>query len=368
MARPSLLLRWANAVTGSFPGRLEPNDGKKDVGFDDGEAPPAGEHNWIFGLAGDWIQYLDEQITRLLPAALLNVSNVFTAGPIEVNVADALIAALVTRTTADDDANAGNKWKSELAFHIGNTGAYVLAYAGTKAGPGQFIIALNAVWDTATQTWSQDDASSESLALIFLTGSGLFVSRKAAGSAAWSSWPAGAGDLTVGGNLTVYGSLGLTAVGPVLASNVAYTSRIARVDVLAPSDAQVANGSVAYVAGRLVTVGADTVLTWQIRVPPGGTLGVCTVLFDQAGAAYAVVQALRSYGADFATPTAPTVGVVDSQISSTSTGVKSRSVDFGGLLSAQGESYEVSWHSQEAGDKIFGLEVHWAEAAPRTTV
>jgi hypothetical protein len=62
------MLEWATESDVDFPGRVEPNAGKKAVGFDDGEAPAASEHNWLFGLAGDWVRYFDDTLTALLTA------------------------------------------------------------------------------------------------------------------------------------------------------------------------------------------------------------------------------------------------------------------------------------------------------------
>src|SRR5262245_2597470 len=66
MSRPTTLPRFATVPTGGYPGRVEPNSGKKDTGFDDGEEPPAGEHNWLFGIIGDWITYLNDTLSALV--------------------------------------------------------------------------------------------------------------------------------------------------------------------------------------------------------------------------------------------------------------------------------------------------------------
>lgn len=201
MSRPSTLLRWANAVTGGFPGRSEPNDGKKDQGFDDGEAPAAGEHNWIFGVAGDWITYLDQQATRLLTAALTTAANTFTVGPQAVNDTDASHAAVVTRTIAGDDSHVSgaNLWKAVLGFNVGTY--YVNIYVGRVSGSQQFLIAINGVWNPTTQLWSSDDSSKDSMALIMAVNS-VRISRRAAAAGTWSTWPTNDGNLYVGGLLT----------------------------------------------------------------------------------------------------------------------------------------------------------------------
>lgn len=59
--RPTKLPRWADAGGGI---RVEPNSAKKDSGFAAGEEPAAGHHNFLFGDAADWIQYLDAVAQR----------------------------------------------------------------------------------------------------------------------------------------------------------------------------------------------------------------------------------------------------------------------------------------------------------------
>lgn len=57
--RPSDLPRWA-----TDPGsRVEPPEGKKDEGWQEGEKPPAGFFNWLFGKLYDWVAWL-ESVTR----------------------------------------------------------------------------------------------------------------------------------------------------------------------------------------------------------------------------------------------------------------------------------------------------------------
>lgn len=51
--RPNDVPRWA-----SDSGRVEPPEGKKDIGWEDGEKPPAGFFNWLGGLVGDWLAWL----------------------------------------------------------------------------------------------------------------------------------------------------------------------------------------------------------------------------------------------------------------------------------------------------------------------
>lgn len=61
MTRPATLPHFATVPTVGYPGRVAPNAGKLDAGYQDDEAPPAGEHNWLFGESCDWIAYLDDE-------------------------------------------------------------------------------------------------------------------------------------------------------------------------------------------------------------------------------------------------------------------------------------------------------------------
>jgi hypothetical protein len=69
IARPTELPHWATVPTTGYPGRVAPNAGKQDAGYQDDEAPPAAEHNWLFGVSADWVAYLDDQRAAVLVAA-----------------------------------------------------------------------------------------------------------------------------------------------------------------------------------------------------------------------------------------------------------------------------------------------------------
>ncbi|NIR31661.1 MAG: hypothetical protein GWN84_20585 [Gammaproteobacteria bacterium] len=62
--RPVELLHWADNPGGGDAGRVEPPEGLKDGGFNNGQRPPAGHHNWLFGVLADWARY--NEATRLI--------------------------------------------------------------------------------------------------------------------------------------------------------------------------------------------------------------------------------------------------------------------------------------------------------------
>lgn len=59
MAKPLNKPRWASTVTADPLRYVEPPAGKKDIGWDVGERPPAQYENWLRGTTSDWIDWLD---------------------------------------------------------------------------------------------------------------------------------------------------------------------------------------------------------------------------------------------------------------------------------------------------------------------
>ena len=56
--KPTTLPRWAD----SGGDIVEPSSGKKDVGWEVDEQPPAQWFNWLFNLLYTWIQYLNAPV------------------------------------------------------------------------------------------------------------------------------------------------------------------------------------------------------------------------------------------------------------------------------------------------------------------
>jgi len=54
--KPTKIPRWADTGT-----RTEPSSGKKDTGWTFEEAPPYGYENWLQGITGDWLKWIDER-------------------------------------------------------------------------------------------------------------------------------------------------------------------------------------------------------------------------------------------------------------------------------------------------------------------
>jgi len=66
MAKPTKLPRWADAAPAGAI--VEPNEGKKDVGWKNGERPPNQFVNWWKNLAYQWTSWLDDEVSGLITA------------------------------------------------------------------------------------------------------------------------------------------------------------------------------------------------------------------------------------------------------------------------------------------------------------
>lgn len=309
MARPSTLLRWANAVTGGKPGRIEPNDGKKDQGFDDGEAPAAGEHNWIFGLAGDWITYLDEQATRLLNAALLSALNTF-ARTLIVDNNDNEEALLSTTKLPQDSVVGGvayptNTFKLLINTPIDSGTCRLRFYVGkaTDGSSPSLAITFNAFWSTNTANhWYADDSFYPATALFIYIDRLEFRRQEAPAPTSWSSWP-DHGDVLAGASINA--GANVTAQGNVVvgAGDFVYQSPRSRTSILRLADAV---GDAARTTDGGIASGGGKVC-WPVRIPRGATLGNIEILHDQTTVGSADLFALVTrHGTNWATPALPT--------------------------------------------------------------
>ena len=55
-SKPTTIPRWADTGT-----RVVPSSGKQDTGWIFEEAPPYGWENWLQGVTGDWLKWIDER-------------------------------------------------------------------------------------------------------------------------------------------------------------------------------------------------------------------------------------------------------------------------------------------------------------------
>lgn len=81
MAKPLVKPRWASTVTADPTRYFEPPAGKKDIGWDVGERPPAQYENWLRGTTNDWIDWLDAYESTAHTWTATQTFNPSTAAP-----------------------------------------------------------------------------------------------------------------------------------------------------------------------------------------------------------------------------------------------------------------------------------------------
>jgi hypothetical protein len=294
MAKPSgNLPTWATT-----PGnRIEPGSGKKAEGWQTGERPSAQFMNWLQGLAGDWIAYLNDVVGGVAIDDLrLNSS-----------ITDVTQAPFRTSTSPEDYGPVPTTlWKLIGSFGAG-TGRTARIYTGRLSG-ASFIITINCFWSPGSGgLWFQQVSSQPSLGLEFSSnGLGIRVVRVDAGTASWNqlSWGAGSlgafnaqftgeitaqdihvlddvdidSDLNVDGNAQVDGTMnaGLytSSSGYQATTSFGYATPQSKVMTFSPALCQI-QGPAAYVSASdriLGDAGGTSVATWALDLPSGFTL------------------------------------------------------------------------------------------------
>jgi hypothetical protein len=79
VSKPATVFSWAASGT-----KTAPSGGKIAAGFASPELPSDGEMNWMFGLIGDWLAYVDDQLP---PSAAAAGSLDTTGDPVDVAAA-----------------------------------------------------------------------------------------------------------------------------------------------------------------------------------------------------------------------------------------------------------------------------------------
>lgn len=307
-----------------------------------------------------------------LHAALKTAANIFTNAPQEVSVDDAEAAALVQRKTCRDDPNSGNVWKNFLGSNVGGDSGYVNIYAGDKAGEAQFIIAINAVWSTAAQMWSQDDATSASFALLFHQSTGLRTSKKAIGASPWATWPNNAGgDVSLGGDLTAFAAFLQTcsaAFGFTVPAtgDYSYAPARTRTSVLGGGFARAGghNGG----NGALSTDGSRAFCYVDLHNPSNATMGTFEAIHFQNTTTPGVFH-LAERTIPWGAPAAATEIYLVTYTGPGTTGYKLASMDLSGVTFDPDKEYRIIWHPGDAGDSVEGWRmVDWQDVGPVNTL
>lgn len=366
-------------------------------------------------VVGAFVQALCNRTFNLQShTAKLNLPNAFTAGstsntylrgPIEVNDPDADNAGFVVRTTADDDSHPGNKYKAVEGYNVGASRGYMNVYTGTTGSEAQFIMAINAVWDSAAQNWFPDNTGFDSLALMWVQGSGLRVSRRPAGAGTWATWPTNAGDFDAGGTLTaktlqsvdntIVGSDGIgtltvhgasTLIGFVDVTGILAATGNIRTggffnydtppttqflvsifDAIGAYDGAGAGFVLNYDEAGLPYLkgsGATKIIEIPFKLPVGGTFTECQIMADVTGDLVAQVYKRSAY--NFGGPTLPTESTLGGGIGVLGGGgglAVYSSGAFSELVSRSAE-YRLHLHA-DTGVKIYGIALTCTEPGPR---
>jgi hypothetical protein len=157
-AKPSTLPSWASS--GSI---VEPSAGKKLVGHEAGEQPPAEYFNWLFNLLYQWTQFIDSPNTITFGADLL------------ATIANALTA----RISASAAALAVSPYT--LLASLGSVRVYVGAADGTPS----ILLVSNAVYGTAG-TWTKVVNSQTAVGLFVMRDRLRLVTMPLAQNTAWT--------------------------------------------------------------------------------------------------------------------------------------------------------------------------------------
>lgn len=180
-SKPDKLPRWANTVSGDTSRVVEPNSGKKDVGYAVDEQPPCTYENWLKLKTYQWLKWCDD-----MDFAALSADNEFTGAnqfdgttsfndEVDINAAlvvEGPITADAAVSPTDDDpvmstvtppTNRRLMWEVNLGDTM-NTGKFVYlrlyAVKASAAGiAGCLEATINARWDAGTSKWVIDDNS-----------------------------------------------------------------------------------------------------------------------------------------------------------------------------------------------------------------
>jgi hypothetical protein len=394
--RPTELPHFATVPTTGYPGRVAPNAGQQDTGYQNGEAPPAAEHNYLFGIALDWIAYLvgefDAIDPSVLDAALRSVANTFTAAQ-TVNFDDNETALISTTKTAEDAPGfPAADWKLLLdAKMVKDTSDHrkVRVYAGPNRSDtlGAFAITINAVYSTNTANWYPDNNGFGSLGVFFADGR-IIVSAQNAGASPWATWPTDKGNLTLGGTATVghltsNGQLAVVSGGAAISGNTSVTgtafadafgyrvvaSRSTPINLAHCYGPVCRNADGAVTRNGITAMGPD--VAWQLRPPVGCHFSTITIRHWQGSdgppAATADTFTLikrTSLGGSWSTVKAVTAAATAGELTTT-LGLDSAEIP------ADHDEYQLVWHVNStdlaaAANYVIAMEFSgWNDYGPR---
>lgn len=298
-------------------------------------------------------------------AALLAQSNVFTASQQEVSVNDPSMPAWIVNKDAGSSGDVANFFKNIGEYKIAGMSGKWRLYSGRTSGPAHAIITVNAAWDTTNHRWFADDTAFDSIGLLFEQGTGMRLSRRAAGAGTWTDWSAQtSGSFVAQGDVACNGDL-ITASKVKAATAFEYVTPPVRATVLpVTSVAGGITGSIFdFATGALVKAASDTGL-WTIRIPHGSTLTSVDIMINKAGATASNFYAEQKSGLNWSSVNAGSYTQLSTQ-SSTSSGLQIKTVSFGGLTVDSTRAYAVRVSGGDNSDFIHALRINWTDPGPR---
>ncbi len=151
-SKPTSLPRWAD-ISGSI---VEPSSGKKDVGHEPNEQPPAEHLNWLFNLLYQWADYLGDLENQSLTWTLSHVfSRVITLGN---NFTGSEANAITPRLTVEPVNSSVADWTRIAKFK--DAGLWIKG-AGSSS---EFALTVNADRTTdASDKWKKITSGAQAL-------------------------------------------------------------------------------------------------------------------------------------------------------------------------------------------------------------
>jgi hypothetical protein len=331
VAKPTLYPDWATTGT-----RTAPSGAAQLSGWTPGQTAPAQIQNWLQGIGGDWLRWLDQQEGI---SGKLNLANVWTDTQLITPPGDDFAGVEVTSAPS-------NKWRLLLKGHTGITSsgneAEVRVYSGDGT-EGYFAIVFNAYYRHASNAWRQQNTSQDTRAIMIGPG-GMRLLFKLAGSADWTTWSAS----------------NLTDVAAV-PSTITWVSTRSSVYYISPEES-VGAVSIDHATGAVTTDGSLGWVWFPIRLPVGAIITQIQAKskspsaegfrFVQKNPHFDVVLSAASWS-DLETWGTGSTGVW----SISTTGTISRTV-------VAGRNYGVLWNPADAAALVGGFEVTWTEAGP----
>lgn len=298
-------------------------------------------------------------------AALLAQANVFTVNQQEVSNNDPSTPAWKVTKDAGSSGDAVNYFKNIGEYKIANMSGKWRFYSGRTTGPAHAAVTCNAAWDTTNHRWFADDTGFDSIALLFEQGTGMRLSRRAAGAGTWTDWSAQtSGSFVAQGDVACNGDL-ITASKVKAATAFEYLAGLGRSTVLPVTSVggNISGSLIDFASGALIKAASDAAL-WTISLPNGAALASVDVLINKAGTTVSNFYGEEKSGLNWSVANVGSYTQLNTQTSTTS-GLQIKTVAFGGLTVDNTHAYVVRVNGGDNTDAIHALRVNWTDPGPR---